>query len=80
MFHNVVADMKDIGLKKLIIWYLVTGVIFSVIFIVSNILNYFLFTLNIFIIAETVLIILINYSYIFYTRSLGLLYHDDPEE
>jgi len=80
MFHDVVADIKDIGLKKLIIWYLVTGVIFSVIFIVSNILNYLLFTLNIFIIGEIVLIILITYSYIFYTRSLGLLYRDDPKE
>ena len=73
-FHLIINKISIIGWKKLIIWYIVTGILFSIIYIIGSVLAGISFYYNqiLGILVSTVIIIIYLNMYIY--RAIALFY------
>jgi hypothetical protein len=71
---EILEIIRDIGLIKLIKWYILTVTIFLTLFIIGDAIAYLLILLNIPSVSIILNLILIPYIYIFYGRVIALLY------
>lgn len=82
-FRQILDEIKSIGWFNLIKWYIVTGILFSALFIMGNIITYVFSLIHIsiieIIVGLLVSLTLIPYIYIYLARSLALFYMPDEE-
>ncbi|MGF7118256.1 DUF4013 domain-containing protein [Methanobacterium oryzae] len=73
-FGEIIEDIKDIKLKNLIIWYIVTGITVLILYIIANIISYALSFIHPIIPMIIMSIIFLPYIYIYVAKSLALMY------
>lgn len=75
--REIIEEIRYIKWINLIKWYIMTGIIFLVLFCIGTALTYVFGVLNLPIVGLFLLLLLVSYSYIYYARSLGLFYLPD---
>lgn len=80
-FKAIFAKIKNIGWIKFYSWYLFTGVINLLIFLIGVIISFPLFLIHTFPFEKLIdSLILTPYIYIFFSRSIALIYKSDKKE
>ncbi|MBP2046055.1 DUF4013 domain-containing protein [Methanobacterium aggregans] len=75
--HEILDEIGCIGWGNLIKWYLATGILFLILFIIGNIIGYLFDFLNPILVSVSLLLTLIPYSYMYYARAVALFYMPD---
>ena len=75
--NEIIEEIRYIKWINLIKWYIMTGIIFLILFCIGTALTYVFGVLNLPIVSLFLSLILVSYSYIYYARSLGLFYLPD---
>lgn len=80
-FKAIFDKIKSIGWIKFYSWYLLTGVINLLIFLIGVLISFPLFLIHTFPFEKLIdLLILTPYIYIFFSRSIALIYKSDKKE
>jgi hypothetical protein len=73
-FHEIFDKIRSIGWGNLLVWYIVTGIIYLMITVVGTIISVIFATINPILGIVVVSLSLIPYLYMYIGRSIGLLY------
>ena len=75
--HEILDEIGCIGWGNLIKWYLATGILFLIPYIILNIISYLFDFLNSILVSILLSLTLIPYLYIYYARGVALFYMPD---
>ena len=79
-FREILEKISNIGWGNLITWYIVTGILYLIIGAIIFVIYYLLSLINPFFAGIIESLILVPYRYIFFARSVALLYMSDNED
>jgi len=78
-FHEILDKIAIIGWKKLLMWYIVSGILFLILFALENVIFNIFISINLTIVLTIIgqvffLLILVPYFYMYFARSIALFY------
>ena len=73
-FREILEDIRDIGWVNLIKWYIISGILFLILFVLGSFIAFLFSFINFALVSVLISLILIPYSYMYYVRALALIY------